>query len=352
MREKLSAKQYGINEFSVLNCFCATHDNKLFAHVEDDPLVFDAHQLTLLHYRTLASELYRKVASYHTVLYQVEAQQKKTPRDKEATEFLTASAAGNLLGIRDVGTAFDRCANNLFAKKYDDISALVVHFKKLPSVMTVGSFLPQYDYDAKPLQLIHDPEILAQTVSFNILASQDHAALAMLWFKDCNLIKPLAESFIAQESEHYTTLAIQTAFEYLENTCMQPTWWEGEKQVVQNLLIERMQRAGTPFEERKAACLTFCGVGFDQWDYSHHEFLSYLNGGTGYWASRRASFLVSSLAAERRPGSSRSRKYPSACPVASFAMKQASLLSSNRPGRREAVRTSARHLPDGTVVIG
>jgi hypothetical protein len=48
----------------------------------------------------------------------------------------------------------------------------------------------------------------------------------------------------------------------------------------------------------------------------------------------------------------RSRKYPSACPVASFAMKQASLLSSNRPGRREAVRTSARHLPDGTVVIG
>ncbi len=49
---KLSAKQYGINEFSVLNCFCATHDNKIFARVEDDPLVFDAHQRTLLHYRT------------------------------------------------------------------------------------------------------------------------------------------------------------------------------------------------------------------------------------------------------------------------------------------------------------
>ncbi len=96
----------------------------------------------------------------------------------------------------------------------------------------------------------------------------------MLWFRDYDLIKPLADSFIAQSSERYATLAIQTAFEYLENTCMQPTWWEGEKRAVQHLLIERMQRGGNPFEERNAACLTFCGVGFDQWDYNRHEFLN------------------------------------------------------------------------------
>lgn len=97
---------------------------------------------------------------------------------------------------------------------------------------------------------------------------------ATLWFKDHDLVRPLAESFVGQNPERYTTFAIQTAFEYLENTCMQPEWWEGEKPAVRNLLVERMQRGGNSFDERKADCLTFCGVGFDQWEYDRHEFLN------------------------------------------------------------------------------
>jgi hypothetical protein len=271
---KLTAKKRGISQFSVLNCFCAAHDKKIFAHVEDDALVFDPHQLTLLHYRTLASELYRVVSAYIAGLHQIEEQQKKKPVDQETIKLLKVVAAGQLPVIRDVGTAFERCAKNLFASKYDDVTALVVHFKKLPSVMTVGSFLPQYDYDAKPIQLINDTETLAQTVSFNILVSQDHAALAMVWFKDHDLVRLLAESFIAQNAEHYATLAIQTAFEYLETTCMQPKWWEGEKPVVQDLVLERMGHGTNPLDKRKAHCLTFCGVGFDQWEYDRHEFLN------------------------------------------------------------------------------
>jgi hypothetical protein len=271
----LSAKKHGIRDFSTLNCFCAGHDNNIFAHLEDDALVFDSHQITLLHYRVLASELYRRVASYHTTLHLVDEQTKKKGRNqKKAIEYLKASAIQELLAIRDIGTSFDRCSKNLFAANYDDVSALVVHFKKLPSVMTAGSFLPQYDYDGKPLQLIYDDETLAQTVSFNILASDNHATLVMLWFANHDLIKPFADSFIAQSSKNYAALAIQTAFEYLENTCMQPAWWESEKPVVQRLLIGRMQGGSNIFEKRRSDCLTFCGVMFDQWEYDSHKFLN------------------------------------------------------------------------------
>jgi hypothetical protein len=271
---ELTAKKIGIGKFSVLNAFCATHDNNVFKHVEDEPLVFDAHQLTLLHYRTAGSELYRKVMSYYTLLHQLEEQQKKKPRNEEAITFLTATAAGEQLGIRDIGTAFVRCATDLFAAKYDQVSALVVHFKKPPSVMTVGGFIPLYDYHGEPSQPIDDVETIAQTISFNILASEGHAAVAMLWFKDHDLVKPFAESYVAQKPEHYATLAVQTAFEFLENTCMQPTWWEAEPPIVRKLLLQRMQTAGTPFEKRQASCLTYCGVTFDQWDYDRHEYLN------------------------------------------------------------------------------
>jgi hypothetical protein len=116
----ITAKKVGVGTFSVLNSFCASHDNNVFKHVEDDPLIFDGHQLTLLHYRTICS-----VCSYHTLLHQIDEQEKQKLHD-------------------------------LFEQRYDQVSALVVHFKKLPSVMTVGAFIPLYDYNGRRSHYIED----------------------------------------------------------------------------------------------------------------------------------------------------------------------------------------------------
>lgn len=271
----LTAKLYGIRNFSVLNCFCGWHDNQIFSHIEDDELTFDTHQLTLLQYRSLASELYRKVTAYHTILYQIDEQKSKKPKNKDFIEFLMTHAAGTLAGIGDVGTAFDECATNLFAGKYNQVSALAVHFKTLPSIMTVGGFLAQFDYSGKRIQLISDLHTIAQIACFNILAAADHAVMVILWPKEENAVgKKLAESFVAQNSSKYTALAVQTAFEYLENTCMNKQWWEGEQSIIRKLLMDKMKSSANLWEERSANCLTFGGVGFDQWDYNCHEFVN------------------------------------------------------------------------------
>lgn len=271
----LTAKLYGIRNFSVLNCFCAGHDDQVFSHIENDELTFDTHQLTLLQYRSLASELYRKVTAYHTILHQIDEQKRKKPKNKDFLEFLMAHAAGTLAGVGDVGTAFDECAKNLFAAKYDEVSALVVHFKKLPSIMTVGGFLAQFDYSGKRIQLISDLHTIAEIACFNILAASDHAALVILWPKEENAVgKKLADSFVSKDSSTYTALAVQTAFEYLENTCMNKQWWDGEKPIIRKLLMDRMQTSANLWAERSSNCLTFGGVGFDQWDYERHEFVN------------------------------------------------------------------------------
>jgi hypothetical protein len=97
----------------------------------------------------------------------------------------------------------------------------------------------------------------------------------MLWFKDHDQIKPFADTYIAQKPEQLSALAIQTAFEFLENTCMQPSWWEGEKPIVQKLLLNRMRSAGTSLEERRRPhCLMYAGITYDQWEYDRHEFIN------------------------------------------------------------------------------
>jgi hypothetical protein len=45
-------------------------------------------------------------------------------------------------------------------------------------------------------------------------------------------------------------------------------------QTWRKLLVQRMQTAGMPFEKRKANCLTYSGVTYDQWEYDRHELLN------------------------------------------------------------------------------
>jgi hypothetical protein len=53
-------KDIGVGEFSVLQCFCARHDNALFAPLENEALTFSPEQITLLHYRAIAAEAYQQ----------------------------------------------------------------------------------------------------------------------------------------------------------------------------------------------------------------------------------------------------------------------------------------------------
>jgi len=188
--------------------------------------------------------------------------------------FLRDYADGSQLGLRDIGAAFALSEKELVSETCNGVSALIVYFKTMPSIMTVGGFLPECDYHGNQLQLLGRSETIYQGISFNILATGGCAALALLWSKGQNVAKSFAESFVAQNPERYATLAIQTAFEHLENTCMAPKWWENLRKVEQDLILRRMQIAGSHLEERKPNCLTYCGVTFDDWQYDRHQFIN------------------------------------------------------------------------------
>jgi len=274
---EFGTRLFGIKQFSVLNCFCANHDKRLFAPIEDDTLDFTLRQISLLHYRTIASELYRKTTSHGSTLEHIKAIRQKSPRTAHEIaqlQFLESMAFGQQLGIRDIGGAFAQIENDALSEQPSSTSGLVIHFKRMPSVMTVGGFLPEFDYQGTPLQTLGNAKSICTGVSFNILAARGHAAVAFLWFKGDSLIREFARSFMAEPPELYTTLAIQTAFEHLENTCMAPLWWNKLRKVEQDSLMRRLRTGGSPIEERKASCLTFGGIKFDEWEYSSHEFIN------------------------------------------------------------------------------
>lgn len=271
---KIAIKSFGVGQFSVLNCFCRRHDNAIFVDVEDVPLVFSPRQLALLHYRTVASELYRKIRMVEATNYQIEALSKKRKRNRDALQYLDAFNEGQKLGMRDGRLAFAECQRILKEDDYGALSALVIRFRRMPTIMTVGGFYPEFGFDGRPLQTLGDSNEFYETISFNILSSEERAAVAMIWSK--GHLNPLAfaRSYEQQPSNLYTTLAIQASFERLENTCVQPAWWDGLRKIEQDLLLRRMQVAGSIFEERRGSSLQYTGVTHDDWEFDSLEYIN------------------------------------------------------------------------------
>jgi hypothetical protein len=273
---KIAIKKFGVGQFSVLNCFCRRHDNEIFVDIEDGPLVFSPRQLALLHYRTVASELYRKLRMIEAINYQIGSYSKNQldHEDREMLGDLEAFNEGHKLGMRDGRIAFSECERILSEQDYSSLSALVVRFRRMPTIMTVGGFYPEFDFDGSTLQNLGDQDQIYETISFNILASEGRAAVAMIWRKGHDNPLNFAKSYERQPAHLYTTLAIQASFEHLENTCVEQKWWDGLKRVEQDLLLRRMQIAGGIFEARENICLQYSGVTHDDWGFDRLEYIN------------------------------------------------------------------------------
>jgi hypothetical protein len=262
----------GVGQFSVLNFFCAAHDREIFSHLENDPLTFDSYQLSLLHYRAMAAELYKKMNAVEATALLLAKEQGRRPRGDRSMQAAKAFQMGQRLGLRDMAQEFPRCETALASERYEDVSALVVRFKRPPSIMTVGGFAPEFDYDGSRMQTLGKISTVYHPIGLSVLAAPTGAAVAFTWLRGASICRKFAESFMRQDRSKLSTLIIQTAFEHLENTCMSGSWWDGLLPIERDRLIERMQFAGSPEEERTSSCLQYCGVTFDQWQYDSHVF--------------------------------------------------------------------------------
>jgi hypothetical protein len=261
-----SVGKRGIGQFSVLNLFCSEHDREIFAHLENDDLVFDDHQLLLLHYRAMGAELYKKVNGLNNIRFIIEhLKARRDPHRKLPNA--RASESGHLLGVRDMSRTFNRCERILIDKQFEAVHAAIFKFKGMPSIMTVGGFSPEFDYDELPLQRLGKLESEYHQIGFSILAQQTCAVVVFTWLQEADICRRFVNSLLTKDPGLYATLAIQTSFEHLENTCMNIRWWDGLRPLERESLLQRMQYSGSPFEERLPSCLGYCGVTFDQWNF-------------------------------------------------------------------------------------
>lgn len=265
---KATVGKRGIGQFSVLNCFCTKHDTALFSHVENDPLLFDQHQLLLLHYRALGGEVYRKDASVRSFqAHLAEHEGKRGPEAESIRAGLRAMIASEEPGLRDLRFSFSEAGTAVAESKHDDVSAAILKFRKSPTMMAVGAFAPFRDYAGTLLQA-QDNQTVAEHASISLLFAEGGARVAVIWPKGSLPGKLFAETLAKESPEHLTTLVIQALVGYFENACTSIPWWDGLKEAERRSLIRRMEAVRQPPDQ----VLKFGGIGYDDWNFAGAEF--------------------------------------------------------------------------------
>jgi hypothetical protein len=259
-------KDIGVGQFSVLDCFCARHDKTLFAPLEDRPLTFSPEQIVLLHYRAIAAEAYRRRNQEDSAAAICRTYRSDDPRrDKFFWLWHSSSRAAE-----QAEDSLDRIEQVLIQKRYDEIRALLVRFKAEPSLLSVGAFRPLYDVTGKRVQdgLIFD----GQYVAMHILGAHDRAVLVFTWLRRQKKAERFVRTFAAQPPEQFTTLAVQTAFEYAEHTCMRRQWWLQLNERQRRSLLKRVQNANSLNYQRTRKYLSFRSS-YDDWKLDRFNFV-------------------------------------------------------------------------------
>ena len=259
-RTEFEAKEIGVGEFSTMNCFCANHDKTLFAPIEDAPLAFSSEQLALLHYRAVAAEFYRRGNQQESAASELDLESDEPQNFRFAWIRMWSGKA-----FEEVHHALIRTEKLIAARRFTDVSSLIVRFDAPPSVMAAGAFRPQYDLAARRVQNVADA---CCYVAMHLLAADGAAVLAFTWLQGDSAAERFVSTFAARPREQMASLAVQCAFEHIQHTCMSDAWWSDLKRPMRATLLERVRRANSLAYRRSPRCLSY-RLRYADWPVAH-----------------------------------------------------------------------------------
>lgn len=264
-RSGFAAADIGIGNFSTLQCFCARHDKTLFAPLEDAPLTFTREQLTLLHYRALAGEVYSRGNAEDAAIAEA---RKYLSSDPKREPFYKAFQIHSLAAIA-AEESFLQTEKMIDRARYDEIRAAIIRFDATPVLLSICAFRPLYPVTGTRLQDFSED---AAYIGMHILTVGKKPAVIFTWLKGQRPSQRFAKSFCLQPHRQLTTLALQTAFEYAELTCMRREWWMSIPKGRRALLLNRVEMAnGAGFiPDRDFLSFEFL---FDDWKCRNIEFV-------------------------------------------------------------------------------
>ena len=235
------ASLVGINDASTFTGFCSFHDDKVFAPLEKNSLVFSNEQLFLLHYRAICRELFTKKAASESNIGLTQADRGKSLAEQVDHQIrLHDNSIWTEAGLRDIQAAKAICDSMLLASDFSAIGYLVIPISQIPEVACSGAFFPDYDFAGNQLQDLSDLDQKLDPVSFSIVPTEKGGAVVITWIGDTDACKRFGESFLDSAKGDVGKVAVRMAFDF-ENLFISPTWWDAVSTELKEKIASRIR---------------------------------------------------------------------------------------------------------------
>ena len=217
----VKAQEKGIRNASTFTGFCQTHDNELFAPIEDHPLQLIRRHAFLLAYRCISRERFGKQRLGELAIQSVAAG--LTPQDiSHEMQTGTNLAKDDLSFFNDMGKAIIR-------NKYSDTRFYAMEFDSVPEILCSGATNVIYDFNGNMIQNMYKDPLRGKpydTITFTLLPFGDGRGVGVFaWYGKSTVNEKFIKSLHRLPIRDIPNILVRFLFYNFENMYWSPTWW-------------------------------------------------------------------------------------------------------------------------------
>jgi hypothetical protein len=254
-----------IKRASTFYGFCSAHDGPLFAPVENHPWPPTKKNVFLLSLRAIAYESYVKFAALKSNEIDRQTMDLGLPFEGQAAmqQRLFDEHFGLEMGVRDT-KAWKRAYDDAYNRSdYSAYRFALLDFKPRLPIAVCGALHPEFDFQGNPLQKLARETSDFEHLTINITNEENRCIVVLGWIgSDHGPSAQFVRSFLSLPDDQKSHAVIRLAFEYFENTYLNPQWWRNLSTQLKQALSSRYFSSTEVSPGRKPNSLTDDAVRF------------------------------------------------------------------------------------------
>lgn len=256
----------GCKEASIFPGFCSYHDCETFKPIDTEEFSGTAEQVFLLAYRALCREVLGVQTRSDIVPLLIKMLDGKQRAELEeqikiVTQFQILTDHNLRHSEREKAT-FDQWLKN---REFHRLDHYIIQLDRFPDLLCSAFIQPWVDFEGNVLQQLPIWDGAWQSCSFSIVATNAGGAVVLSWPSgQSSAAVQFAASLNRIADDRVTNAIIRFAFEYSDNVCFAPVWWDRLGVKSRDALTLRFA-SGIGDNDRIPGCLLDDGIQTADW---------------------------------------------------------------------------------------
>jgi hypothetical protein len=250
---------------STFTGFCGFHDRSAFATIETRPFACEPEQVFLLAYRALCSELFHcrhKLEAFSDWRKLLVGLPKAEVQTYE--QLLHEEQTMVEIRLKNLEEHKRQSDKSMLERDFSDYMFYVAFTHEIPDILCSALVVPQSDFTGNQMESLNEDNTF-RYCAFSIIGCENGGAVIFSGSKDKSpSVLQLIQSFCRIPDSQSPDAIVRFAFEFSNNVCISPSWWERLDVPSKERLIDRAQSGH--LTERRKDCLIDDGVKVASWE--------------------------------------------------------------------------------------